>query len=67
MLDPTYRHIPLSLNPCPYPVHLYNQSMRMQESMGVLYANLCKEHEQMTSVIRQTSDPFIERLLQVAD
>jgi hypothetical protein len=39
----------------------------MQESMGVLYANLCKEHEQMTSVIRQTSDPFIERLLQVAD
>jgi hypothetical protein len=39
----------------------------MQEAMGVLYSHLCHNHESMTAILRESNDPFIEKLLVVAD
>lgn len=39
----------------------------MQESMGVLYSHLCHNHEEMSEILRHCQDPFIDRLLEVAE
>lgn len=61
-----FHHLSISLNPCPYPVKIYNQVMGMQKSIGVLYAALCLKQEDTIKILSNCDDVFIQKLIEVA-
>ena len=54
-----YHHLGISLNPSPVPVDLYNSGLEIERVMGILYANLCHEHDLIYQVLSGTKDLFV--------
>jgi len=61
--DPAFHHCSVSLNPCPYPVKIYNQLIKVQESVGHLYAKLCSKPESTIQILEDSNDEFIQKLI----
>ena len=36
--DVEYKHYPIAIKPMPYPVHLFEQALAYETSMGVLFS-----------------------------
>ena len=47
-----YKHTPITLTPIPYPVHLYEQALAYETSMGVFFSQLSKKHQLMRGIIQ---------------
>ena len=57
--DVEYKHYPIAIKPMPYPVHLFEQALAYETSMGVLFSQLAKKNDVMRSIISGQSDPFV--------